>query len=69
MNEITRGMKSRTIRSILRKKIDAWLDSIEDQSVRALAASEARAGLGIQHAPFDQTVAAVQLKNHYATSG
>lgn len=38
MDTNTRGMKAKTIRSVLRKKIDAWLDSIDDQAVRALAA-------------------------------
>lgn len=38
MNSEGRGMKAKTIRSVLRKKVDAWLDSIEDQEVRALAA-------------------------------
>lgn len=38
MNGEGRGMKAKTIRFILRKKVDAWLDSIEDQEVRALAA-------------------------------
>lgn len=38
MDEIRRGMKAKTIRKALRAKIDEWLDSIEDQAVRALAA-------------------------------
>jgi len=33
-----RGMKSRTVRLVLRKKIDAWLDSIEDPLVKEVAA-------------------------------
>lgn len=38
MDEIRRGMKAKTIRKALRAKIDAWLDSIEDQAVKAIAA-------------------------------
>ena len=30
-------MKAKTIKAVLRKKIDAWLASIEDESVRTLA--------------------------------
>ena len=32
------GYKAKTVKTVLRKKIDAWLDTIEDESVRALAA-------------------------------
>ena len=32
------GMKAKTIKAILRKKVDDWLSSIEDEQVRALAA-------------------------------
>lgn len=38
MDEIRRGMKAKTIRKALRAKIDEWLDSIEDENVRAMAA-------------------------------
>ena len=31
-------MKTKTIKAILRKKVDAWLESIEDETVRDLAA-------------------------------
>lgn len=30
-------MKARTIKAVLRKKLDAWLDTIEDEAVRELA--------------------------------
>lgn len=32
------GYKAKTIKTVIRKKVDAWLDSIEDQAVRDLAA-------------------------------
>lgn len=32
-------MKAKTIKTIIRSKIDAWFDSIEDESVRAVAAA------------------------------
>jgi hypothetical protein len=31
-------MKSKTIKAVIRKKVDAWLESIEDEAVRKLAA-------------------------------
>ncbi len=31
-------MKAKTIKAVIRKKVDAWLESIEDEAVRALAA-------------------------------
>lgn len=37
MENINRGMKAKTIRKILRAKIDLWLASIEDEAVRELA--------------------------------
>ncbi len=33
-----RGYKAKTIKAVLRKKIDAWLETIEDEAVRKLAA-------------------------------
>jgi hypothetical protein len=33
-----RGMKAKTIKAILRKRVDDWLESIEDKDVRDLAA-------------------------------
>lgn len=41
MNEIHRGLKAKTIRKALRQLTDAWLDSIDDQAVRAIAADNA----------------------------
>lgn len=34
MNESQRGMRSKTIRAVLRKKINEWLESIEDEGLR-----------------------------------
>lgn len=38
MSETNRGMKAKTIKAALRKKIDEWLATIEDPDVRRLAA-------------------------------
>lgn len=35
-----RGMKAKTIKKVIRQKIDAWLASIEDETVRNLAAKD-----------------------------
>jgi len=35
------GMKAKTIRMILRKKVNAWLDSIEDEELRKACQREA----------------------------
>lgn len=32
--ELKQGMKAKTIKSVLRRKIDAWLNSIEDEDLR-----------------------------------
>jgi len=34
------GLKARTIKAVIRKKIDAWLESIEDEDLRKLCAKE-----------------------------
>lgn len=38
-DERTRGMKAKTIKAVIRKKIDEWLASIDVESVREIAAS------------------------------
>ena len=35
MIEYKRGLKTKTIKSILRRKIDAWLETIDDEALRA----------------------------------
>jgi len=37
----TRGLKSKTIKALIRKKVDAWIDSIEDKDLRELCRKEA----------------------------
>ena len=37
MNDFSRGMKAKTIRAVIAKKIKQWTDTIEDESVRKLA--------------------------------
>lgn len=39
--EAKRGMKAKTIKAVLRKKIDAWLQSIEDEQLKKLCHDEA----------------------------
>jgi hypothetical protein len=41
MNAVARGMKAKTIRKLLRKTVNDWLDSIDDQTVRTMAADNA----------------------------
>jgi hypothetical protein len=36
-----RGLKSKTIKSIIRRKLDMWLDTIKDEELRALCRKEA----------------------------
>lgn len=37
MNEFSRGMKSKTIRAIIARKVKQWTDTIEDETVRKAA--------------------------------
>lgn len=38
MSEVTRGMKAKTIKKVIFTAVDGWLKSIEDQTVRDMAA-------------------------------
>lgn len=37
MNDVTRGYKAKTIKTVIRKKVDSWLSSITDPQVKELA--------------------------------